>query len=202
MFAKSASQRPIPSAGITVQLRASWRARGSAQSCGKSRNPGPDRGGAHVERAIMPVTQRRRSDAHQSGEARDSASPGPFPRWFDGRRTRSSPRAGPRNVAQISAGANNHRESTRRNCLRATGSDCSVCDGNDGSCGWLLLCGGCTSTLWLLPLAPRLPSRSPLPAISTPEASFCRCCNVRQTHSVRRLLAACGLRSVPTMSLR
>jgi hypothetical protein len=132
-----------------VQLRASWRARGSAQSCGKSRNPGPDRGGAHVERAIMPVTQRRRSDAHQSGEARDSASPGPFPRWFDGRRTRSSPRAGPRNVAQISAGANNHRESTRRNCLRATGSDCSVCDGNDGSCGWLLLRGGCTSTLWL-----------------------------------------------------
>lgn len=51
-------------------------------------------------------------------------------------------------------------------------------------------------------LAPRLSLRSPLPAITTPEASFCGCCNVQQTHSVRRLLAACGLRSVPTMFLR
>jgi len=45
--------------------------------------------------------------------------------------------------------------------------------------------------------------RAPLPpAITTPEVSFCGSCNVQQTHSVRRLLAACGLRSVPDNVLK
>lgn len=158
-------------------------------------------GGAHVQYTVMPVRRYWHSDGHQGSEARGGGFLGPFRRRFDGKSTRSSPRALGRGMLRRQVQGQTITANQRaRICLRAAGSDCvmkmmvyagdcffaAAAPARFGCCPWRL--AHRRAPLFLLSQRLRLP--------------FAGCCNVRQTHSVRRLLAACGLRSVPTMSLR